>query len=92
MAMGHETQDTLVGTCERCGCTEVTFRGVTIDTGTQAGRTWFRAEKHTAPCGRPCIRGGVQNPAESHGGYKDGRCKTCGELPVVNGPRFEGPT
>ncbi len=42
---------------------------------------FWRAVAHVAPCGLPCIGGGVRKPRESHG-YLD-RCPTCGPLRVL---------
>jgi hypothetical protein len=69
--------------CDKCGVTVLHPEHEALSCG--PATTWWMPEKHAAPCGLPCISGGVK-PAQIHGegahGYLD-RCPRCGPLRVL---------
>jgi hypothetical protein len=60
-------------TCKTCGTELVAYESETLD-----GRVLLIKERHAAPCGRPCISGGVPPRAYRAGEYHRADCAECG--------------
>lgn len=85
MTIATHTGATEQRPCSRCGAT-VEHRESALSCHGTEKRAWF-AEKHSAPCGLPCMGGGVHPRHVRHGGsgahgFQD-RCPRCGPLRVL---------
>lgn len=69
--------------CDTCTSLTLHRQSATLSCGQE--RIWWSPDKHAAPCGLPCLGGGVK-PAQLRGdgvhGYED-RCPRCGPLRVL---------
>lgn len=58
MTMAISTGERRAMPCPGCGLV-VEHTGVAFVSGVRAGDTTWKAERHDAPCGLPCLSGGI---------------------------------
>jgi hypothetical protein len=75
----YTTNSTKLGPCQTCGA-EVTLRE---HIGLYEGKSMWRPETHDAPCGLPCLGGGIRNPKGPNAlknVHRKDKCPRCEEI------------